>query len=169
MTPVLYIFSGLPASGKTTLAQGLARHLKATYVRIDTIEQALRDLCGINVVAEGYRLSYRLAKDNLALGNTVIADSCNPIQITREEWEQVATNSGCQFVNIEVICSDPKEHRTRVEERTSTVPNLRLPTWQEIVSREYEPWTQKRIVIDTAHQKPETSLQELLGEISQAE
>jgi len=40
--PTLYIFAGLPASGKTTLAQLLAVELKAVHLRIDTIEQALR-------------------------------------------------------------------------------------------------------------------------------
>ncbi len=85
---VLYIFSGLPASGKTTLSSKLAQHINAVHLRIDTIEQALRDLCSIKVTGEGYRLAYSLASDNLKLGNSVIADSCNPIKLTREEWEQ---------------------------------------------------------------------------------
>lgn len=42
--PILYIFSGLPDSGKTTLARMIARQFQATYLRIDTIEQTLRDL-----------------------------------------------------------------------------------------------------------------------------
>jgi predicted kinase len=52
--PVLYIFSGLPGTGKTTLSQKVARQIKAVYLRIDTIEQALRDLCSVNVQREGY-------------------------------------------------------------------------------------------------------------------
>ena len=40
---MLIIFGGLPASGKTTIARDLARQLGATYLRIDTIEQALRE------------------------------------------------------------------------------------------------------------------------------
>ena len=39
----LIIFSGLPAAGKTTLARILATQLDALYLRIDTIEQSLRD------------------------------------------------------------------------------------------------------------------------------
>jgi len=89
-TPTLYIFSGLPGSGKSTLCQLLARHVGAAYVRIDTLELALRELCSIDVQGEGYQLAYRAAADNLRLGISVAADSCNPIELTRREWERVA-------------------------------------------------------------------------------
>jgi predicted kinase len=89
-TPVLYIFSGLPAVGKSTIAQAVASNLAAAYLRIDTIEQGLRDLCGTEVEGEGYRLSYRIAEDNLKIGRSVVADSCNPIELTRTEWEDCA-------------------------------------------------------------------------------
>ena len=39
---MLIIFSGLPGSGKSTIARALARRLRAVYLRIDTIEQAIR-------------------------------------------------------------------------------------------------------------------------------
>ena len=147
---VLYIFSGLPGAGKSTLAQGLARKMAAVYLRIDTIEQALRDLCGMEVVGEGYEIAYRIAADHLRLDLSVVADSCNPIELTRAAWEKIATEAGARFVNIEVICSDEVEHRRRVETRAGTVPGLSLPTWEEAKGREYEAWSRARIVIDTA-------------------
>lgn len=115
--PILYIFSGLPGSGKTTIAKGISSILNSVYLRIDTVEQGLRDLCNFQVEGEGYRLSYRIASDNLRLGMSVIADSCNPILLTRREWEEVALSSQAQFLNIEVLCSDRNEHRKRVESR----------------------------------------------------
>jgi predicted kinase len=72
--PILYILSGLPGTGKSTLAKNIAKLLRAVYIRADTIEQGIRDLCNYNVVGEGYRLAYRIVEDNLKIGNNVISD-----------------------------------------------------------------------------------------------
>ena len=147
---ILFIFSGLPAVGKSTLAKSVVKYFEAVYLRIDTIEQGLKDLCHIDVEGEGYRLAYRMAADNLQLGNNVVADCCNPIELTRREWEDVAVNNNCRFVNIEVVCSDKTEHKKRAEQRNAEVANMKLPVWNDIENREYHEWHKSRIIIDTA-------------------
>ena len=161
MKPILFIFSGLPATGKSTLAKLVTKEYNAVYLRIDTIEQGLRDLCHFNVQGEGYRLSYRIAGDNLNLGHNVVADSCNPINLTRREWEEVAEQSGSGFINIQVVCSDIEEHKRRVETREAEVNGLKLPTWKDVENREYRSWDSERIVIDTAGRTENECFEEL--------
>ena len=80
---VLFIFGGLPGTGKSELSRYLSRRLGAVYLRIDTIEQGLRD-GGRGVKGpEGYVAAYGVAADNLRLGLDVVADSVNPLQLTR--------------------------------------------------------------------------------------
>jgi predicted kinase len=165
--PVLYIFSGLPGSGKTTLSRQAAQRLNAVYLRIDTIERALREIFSVDVQGEGYALSYRVAADNLRSGMSVVSDSCNPIELTRRAWEQVAVEAQADYVNIEVICSDAREHRLRIETRTTTLSGLKLPTWGEVENREYHEWTVKRVVIDTAGKSETECVEHLLSELSQ--
>jgi len=147
------------------LAKRLARYLNATFLRIDTVEQAMRDLCSFNVEGEGYRLSYRVAQDNLHIGNDVIADSCNPTQFTRDEWQAVAISASADFENIEIICSNARIHRQRVDSRLSNIPDLTLPCWQEILDREYHEWKADRFTIDTAHQTIDQSCEKLINYI----
>ncbi len=161
-----YIFSGLPGVGKTTLAKALSNRLKAVYLRVDTVEQGLIDLCNYKVEGEGYRLSYRVASDNLELGNIVVSDSCNPISLTRREWQEVASSRGIPYTNIEIVCSDIEEHRKRVESRATDIDGLILPGWQAVVDREYEQWKTERIKVDTASRQPEESVIDLLGKLN---
>ena len=164
--PTLYIFSGLPGTGKTTLSQALAKQISAVYLRVDTIEQAIRDLCAIDVQGEGYALAYRIAADNLGLGISVVADSCNPIELTRSAWEKVALQSDSNHINIEIVCFDKSEHRNRIETRSSSIPGLILPTWQDVENREFQPWSRNRIVIDTSGKSERVCFALLLSRLS---
>jgi predicted kinase len=152
--------------GKTTLAKALSSRLKAVYLRVDTVEQGLIDLCNYQVEGEGYRLSYRVASDNLEIGNIVVSDSCNPISLTRREWQEVASTKGIPYTNIEVVCSDIEEHRNRIESRGTDIDGLILPNWQQVVEREYEQWESERVEVDTTSRKPEESVIELLGKLN---
>jgi predicted kinase len=152
--PVLVILGGLPGVGKSSLARALAGQIGAVHLRIDSIEQALRDSGVVLGPLEdaGYRIAYALAGDNLRIGNTVIADSVNPISLTRAAWRAVAAAVPTTAFEIEIICSDADEHRRRVETRTTDIPGLTLPTWEEVRAREFHPWDRVDLVVDTSAQ-----------------
>jgi len=165
--PSLIVFGGLPGTGKTTLARALAKEVSAVYLRIDSIEQALRDtgLISGDIGPTGYLVAYALAETNLRLGQIVVADCVNPIAATRNAWRRVARDASAALVGIEVVCSDPVEHRARIETREIDVSGLTPPTWQEVVDCDYAPW-QPDIRINTAHRDVEDALAELSSQIN---
>jgi predicted kinase len=95
-------------------------------------------------------VAYAVAEANLSGGRRVVADCVNPVSCTRESWREVAQRAGVAIAEIEVVCADAAEHRRRVETRSQDIPGLKLPTWEEVLARVYEPWTEPHCVIDTA-------------------
>lgn len=146
-------FGGLPGTGKTTISRALAARLSATYLRIDEIEHALRaaEVLTDDVGPAGYVIGNALAASNLAFGQTVIVDCVNPVPESRQGWRTTAKRAKATLLEIEVVCSDPVEHRRRVEHRRSDIDGLALLSWQAVLERNYTPWHEPHIVIDTAH------------------
>ncbi len=165
---MLIIFAGLPCTGKTTLAKELAHRTGAVLLHIDSIGQAIMDssLPIRSVEEAGYLVGYALAEENLRLGRTVLADSVNPIALTRNAWLAVARRASCSSVEVEAACSDRGEHRRRVESRRPDIAGLTPPTWRDVLEREYHPWIRDRVVIDTAGRTVGQSLEELQSHLA---
>lgn len=60
------------------------RHTTAVHVRIDSIEQALRQ-AGFVVHGDGHAVAHAVAVGSLPVGRTVVADCVNPRPLTRSE------------------------------------------------------------------------------------
>lgn len=165
---MLIIFGGLPGTGKSTIARFLALRLNAVWLRIDSIEQSLvqsEKIAMSDMGPAGYVVAYAIAADNIRLGNTVIADSVNPLAITRQSWRNVALENAVPALEIEIICSNKALHQERVEHRRPDIPGHVLPDWQKVINRQYEDWLSTDITLDTSVLTPEQAVEVILQHI----
>lgn len=149
---MLIVFGGLPGTGKSTIAQALSIELRATYLRVDEIEHALRrqPQAAGSIGSAGYGVAQALARSNLRLGHWVVADSVNPVEESRSAWREVAAAAGVRLLEVELVCSNSTEHRRRVEGRAADIDRFPMPTWEDVSAHHYEPWERPHMVVDTA-------------------
>jgi predicted kinase len=159
LTPLLIAFAGLPGTGKSTLAREVALRKNAVWLRVDTAEAAMLK-AGLPRSDETGLAAYVVVRDlaavQLRLGRSVIIDAVNGVEEAREMWRDLATECGATSLVVEVICSNSEEHRRRVESRAAPTPPLPAPTWEQVRTREYLPWTEPILTVDTVKPTDET-------------
>lgn len=157
--PVLVAMAGLPGAGKSTIAEVIAARLRATIVSVDPIESAILD-AGIDADQPtglaAYLVAETLAEQVLMSGHSVIVDAVNAVEPARLQWRDLALRSDVPLRVVEVECSDPELHRSRLEKRVRNIPHFEEPSWRAVEQslEDYRPWKGEcaelpRITLDT--------------------
>lgn len=141
-TPTLVLVTGLPGSGKTSLARRIAAELAAAVVGHDVVMAglraypsvwaAMRQLDQLDFRSVGWTVMGNLALAELREHRSVILDGvARPPEI--ERCRQIAQQAGCP--SLVVLCSPPEqqEHRARIVGRTRDIPNWPELTWEDVV------------------------------------
>lgn len=90
MTGRVLLLSGLPGSGKTTLARALCTGPRAVHLRVDTIEQAIceSELAPATAIDAGYRVAAAQAVELTEQGQDVVCDAVNADPRARAIWPE---------------------------------------------------------------------------------
>jgi len=90
---MLIVISGLPGTGKTAVAAGVAARLRAVHLSIDTVEDAMLGAGlapGWQTGVAAYEATRAAAEQNLALGRDVVVDAVNDSEPARQTWRRAA-------------------------------------------------------------------------------
>jgi predicted kinase len=154
----LIVFSGLPGTGKSSIAEAAARELAIPVFAKDWLEATLRrnELTGSDEKPLGYaayELLTTLALRQLQLGQSAILDSVASPQPVRAEWRKLADSFGAAWCVVECICSDEAIHRSRLDVRQRGIPGWHELDWSEVerVRAIYSPWSENRLVLDAVN------------------
>ena len=162
----LIVFSGLPGTGKSTLAESVAKSLGIPVFAKDWLEATLLR-SGLKPVTDGqplgsigYQLLTVLAERQLMLNQSVILDSVAGSQTIRSTWHQLAEQYQADWRVIECSCSDEPLHRSRLKDRKRRIPGWHELEWSEVerVKQYYSAWEGERLVLDMTYSFDENLL-----------
>lgn len=143
---LLVVVSGLPASGKSTLAVALAQRIQAVALSRDAAREEIGGPAMLSPASIRLRGSHRRGLQEKAtqrletmVAHELAADRPVVVELvadrdTRRRLGALAAKHGAPVYSIEVICSDPAELARRLR--------IRLGNWQGVVaemSKTYEP------------------------------
>lgn len=155
----LIVFSGLPGTGKSTLAEMLGKQLSIPVFAKDWLE-AVMLRSGLQSASNeqalgyvGYELLAMLAERQLMLNQSVILDSVAGTNSIRTTWKELSQQYGADWRVVECVCSDESLHRSRLSVRERNIPGWHELKWANVekVKQHYQPWSEDRLVLDMSN------------------
>jgi predicted kinase len=171
--PQVIIFTGLPGTGKSTLAEQVARTVGAPAFAGDWLmgalqpaHAALASLDRSEYVAAWFSLLRTLVTRQLMLGQSAVVDDV-VIESQFSLWRETAARFSARLFLIECICSDEVIHRARIEGRTRGIPGWHEVGWDHVerMRAEVVPITADRLTVD-AMEPVEDNIRHVLGYIA---
>ena len=152
---VLVVFSGVPGSGKSTVAERVGTALAVPVFALDWLLGSLTPF-GMrhrtDLMDVGHELLTTLAYRELSAGRSAILDATGEDPAVRARWAGLAAAAHAAFVPVVCACTDPALHRRRVEGRVRGIPGWAdAGDWANVTARlaVFPPWPGS-LFVDTA-------------------
>jgi adenylate kinase family enzyme len=167
------IFTGLPGTGKSTLAELTARRIGVPAFAGDWLmgslkpaHSAIAKLDRGQYLEAWFSLLRTLVYRQLMLDQSAIVEDLVDDQ-QFERWQETAGQFSARLFVIECVCSDEAAHRTRVEGRVRGIPGWHEVGWDHVqrMRAELTPPTVDRLVVD-AMDRLEDNLRRVLDYIA---
>ncbi len=154
MTSKLIVLSGLPGTGKTEIAESVAKTLGAPAFAKDWLEAPILQAGTVPKDRLGtidYDLLTTLTRRQLEFGQSAVLDSVASSASIRHAWRELAHELNASSFVIECVCSDSELHRQRLLARRRGIPGWPELTWAEVerVQSYYVPWQEERLILDS--------------------
>jgi predicted kinase len=161
---LLVLLTGLPCTGKSTIAAAVGDELSAPIFSVDPLEAVLLR-AGVDRRQRSdyiaYDMAAELAEDQLRRGLPVVVDAVNALEHLRSWFLGIADRHDQPTALIQTVCADRELHRRLVEDRRRTIDGFPYePTWTDIEARacEYEPPTGDHLVLDAGEPMEQNTL-----------
>ncbi|WKZ36570.1 MAG: AAA family ATPase [Anaerolineales bacterium] len=144
MKTTLVIFSGLPGTGKTSLATTAARELKIPLLRIDDVVASIPEHMRKRADPfweEMTGILLNLVEAQLKLGISIIVDSVF-MGTDRSQALEIAKNHNAAFRPIHTFVSNERIWEARVRQRVLDFPDDEPATWEriQVQRKDFLPW-----------------------------
>jgi len=152
--PHLIVLSGLPGSGKSTIAELLAKRLRLPLFSVDPIESAIVK-AGIAKSFEtglaAYLVAATLADEQLKLGSSVIIDAANAEEEGKDVWRGLAKKHGVELIVL-LVALESSLHKQRLESRVRNLHGFSEVTWDNVEARRkaFTPWKEPVLELDAS-------------------
>ncbi|MBV7339871.1 AAA family ATPase [Chloroflexi bacterium TSY] len=156
----LILLTGLPGTGKSTLAKALSDKIQVPVFSKDIIEAALLR-CDVKTACNGgqpvsyavYEILFALAEQQLSLRQSCIIDCVASHPTVRKQFQLTAKQHHAKWLVIECICSDEEIHKTRLTTRKRNIPGYRELDWYHLLKTKerYVQWEESRHIVDSVN------------------
>jgi len=139
--PVLVLVTGLPGTGKSTMAEQAASLLGAPVLAHDWAMSGLRPFEAVQNALDsmepsghqpvGWSILYALARAQIRRGSSVVLDGVARTPYV-DQCRDVASQEGARFLTVLTECADLNTHRIRIESRRRQIPNWYELDWDRV-------------------------------------